>query len=340
MTTSPRVDLVAAPTPLHALPTLTAERGGPRVLVKREDLAGIGGGGNKLRKLEYVLARAVATGADTIVTIGAHESNHVRATAAAAARHGLACIGLLVDETGVAPTPNGGNRFLASLFGARLVHLPRGTDYEAALAGAAAEVRAAGRVPFVVPAGGSTAEGCLGARDLAVELGGQLRELGVEPSRIVLATGTGGTLAGLAAGADSLPGRPVLHGVSVGAPRARQRARVEARLHTLVDLLPDLDVVRALDRVVIDDAQIGPGYGVPTEASCAAVSRLARREGLLLDPIYTGKAMAGLLAEIEAGRVRPGEVVVFVHTGGAPSLPAYQDHFGRAPAGGQGEHAT
>lgn len=321
----PRVALCHLPTPLEPLPRLTEALGGPRLHVKRDDCTGLAAGGNKARKLEFILAEALAQGADTLVTIGARQSNHVRQTAAAAAKRGLSCEAILVDRVRyVSPRyESSGNALLTPLLGANVTRVPADAGGEALLR-RADEVRAQGRAPYVVPMGGSNALGALGYVSCALELSVQAREAGVRLDHVVVASASAGTQAGLLVGLSSVAEGARVHGISVyDADVQRQRERVRSLAEETAELLGIEAVAR--DAVVVEGGYLGEDYGLPTEAMREAVRLVARSEGLLLDPVYTGKAMAGLIGLIRAGAFSPHEHVVFLHTGGLPGLFAYEE---------------
>jgi len=322
----PHRQLAHLPTPLEPLPRLSAALGGPRIWVKRDDATGLGLGGNKARKLEYLMADALAQGCDVILTVGATQSNHCRQTAAAAARTGLDCEVLLEQRFPEWPEgyQAGGNRFLDGLFGAQVHDYPRGTDLDAAMAERARVWEADGRRPYLIPLGGSSVVGSMGYRTAAVELLRQADDLGFEPREIVHATSSGGTQAGLLAGI-ALRRRPVaVLGISAGAPSSHLEPIVTDLVRSLLERIGVERSITA-DQVVVDDGFVGEAYGVPTAAAQEAISLCARQEGLLLDPVYTGKAMAGLFDHIARGRYSTSDHVVFVHTGGAPALFAYRE---------------
>lgn len=320
-----RIDLGHFPTPLERLDKLSAMLGGPEIWIKRDDSTGLATGGNKTRKLEFLLADALERGADTIVTQGATQSNHVRQTAAAAARCGLRCVALLerrVEGLGAAYGVTG-NVFLDELFECSLEEREDGADMNAEVEDKAEALRVSGLSPYVIPGGGSNATGALGYVRCMHELAVQLDGADLHVDAIVHATGSAGTQAGLVAGALMLGGAIPVLGVSVRAPRERQIANVTRVTEETLELLgmPALLHDRAID--VVDD-YVGPGYGYPTDETLAAIRLLATVEGILLDPVYSAKGFAGLLDMIRNGRFRRGEQVVFVHTGGAAVLPAYE----------------
>jgi D-cysteine desulfhydrase/L-cysteate sulfo-lyase len=294
--------------------------------VKRDDCTGLAGGGNKARKLEYLMQDALEKGVDTIITAGGIQSNHARQTAAAAARLGLKCILALTDSVPDRSSAyhHSANLLLDRLFGADIRIFDASVDPEAAMNGIAAECETRGAKPYLIPVGGSNAVGARSYMDAAGEMLDQAKALGIEFSHIVLPTGSGGTHAGLVAGlAVRDVDLPVI-GISV----SRNREDAMHRVQTLVD-----DTLNAFatdcrtPSLVIDDRFVGSGYGLPTDAMTSAVQLLARTEGLLLDPVYTGKAMAGLMALIHQGYFTPDHKVLFWHTGGSIALFAYGEIF-------------
>lgn len=316
------------PTPLEPMHRLTAHLRGrgtsPSIWLKRDDCTGLATGGNKTRKLEYLVGNALEQGADTLVTCGAVQSNHVRQTAAAAAVTGLACDLLLESRVQRDEEyEQSGNVLLDALLGARIVdRLPSGTDMQAAMDEHAATLTKAGRTPYVIPGGGSNPVGALGYVGCAQEL----LVADVRIDAVIHATGSAGTQAGLIAGLwGSRSGIPVL-GISVRQPEEAQVALVHdlavRTLHKLgvTDELP-------VEAVAVDDRFVGPGYGVPTREMVDAIELVARTEGVLLDPVYSGKGMAGLLRLIEEGRFGADENVAFVHTGGVVGLFGYRSAF-------------
>jgi D-cysteine desulfhydrase family pyridoxal phosphate-dependent enzyme len=311
MKTLPRFSLAALPTPVMPLPRLS-EALGFRLLVKRDDLTGLAFGGNKTRKLELLLADALAQGAEMLLTTGAAQSNHCRQTAAAAAKAGLACRLVLME-----PPKSSGNLLLDGLLGAEVRWTTR-ERRDADLARAAEDAAAEGRHPYVIPYGGSNA---LGAAAYAYALE-ELLSQGVTPDTIVFATSSGGTQAGLVAGARLLGFRGRILGISVDEPAEVLRPRVAALASQTAALLGQSADFRP-EEILVEDAYAAPGYGVLTEAETAAILRLARTEGLLVDPVYTGRAAAGLLDLASKGAFRTGETVLFWHTGGTPGLFAH-----------------
>ncbi|MEA2755578.1 MAG: L-cysteate sulfo-lyase [Aliidongia sp.] len=326
----PRVRLGHFPTPLEAMPNLSKHLGGPNLFVKRDDCTGLASGGNKTRKLEFLMAEALAQGADTIVTQGATQSNHARQTAAAAAKLGLECKLLLEQRvTGFGDEyEESGNVLLDRLCGAEIAgRLPGGTDMAAALSALTEELRAKGRRPYAIPGGGSNPVGALGYVHCILELLQQSFEAGVRFDHIVMATGSAGTQAGLVAGLHGSNAGIALTGISVRAPRPRQEENVYRLAQATADLLGlATPIPRAA--VVADDGYVGAGYGLPTPEMIEAVTLTARLEGILLDPVYTGKGMAGLFGMIRAGRFGKNDNVLFIHTGGSAGLFGYRRSFG------------
>jgi len=316
------------PPPLEPMPRLSealaTPGGGPELWVKRDDCTGLAGGGNKTRKLEYLVSDALANDADTLVTQGAIQSNHVRQTAAAAARFGLACEVILEHRTGSQALDynRNGNVLIDELTGARIRTVAGGTDMNQALAEVAAEVAERGGRPYVIPGGGSNIIGALGYVECALELVAQANEIGLEIDRIVTATGSAGTHGGLVAGLAVMGADIPVLGIGVRAPKAVQEANVFKLAQDTADLLGHRERVTR-DMVVADCDYVGEGYGIVDDAVIEGLKLVARTEGLLLDPVYTGKAMKGLIALARAGRF-DGETVVFLHTGGAQGLFGYQ----------------
>ncbi len=321
----PRVRLAHLPTPFEELPRLAARAGGPRLFVKRDDCTGLASGGNKTRKLEFLLGEAMERGADTVITVGAIQSNHVRQTAAAAARLGLRAELILerrVPERGERYESTG-NVLLDELVGARLHFRPGGLDLSAEAGALAVELEREGRKPYVVPGGGSNPVGALGYVLAARELLAQADEMGIVLDAIVHATGSTGTQAGLLVGIEAQNARIPVHGISVRHERERQRQAVHALAVTTARKLGV--PAPGFESVIVHDEYVGPGYGLPTPEMVAAVRAAAELEGLLFDPVYSGKGLAGLLDLIERGVFTEGQNVLFVHTGGSAALFAYEE---------------
>jgi len=308
----PTVTLAPNATPVEELTRLRAALGpsAPRILVKRDDLLSFGLGGNKVRKVQAVAAEARAAGADTLITAGGLQSNHCRVTAAAGAALGFDVVLVLNGEPPERPTAN---LRLDALFGAEIRYVPSRDARAETMERVADELRAAGRKPFIVPVGASTPTGAMGFARGVVELS----SAGIRPDVIVHASSSGGTQAGLIAGC-ALLGQPArVIGVSADEPEASLRGIVRALVEGVAERLGASPNSVGLDRTIeVDDRQVGDGYGVPTPASTEALALLARREGILLDPVYTAKAAAGLIARIRSGELHAGQTVLLWHTGG------------------------
>lgn len=322
----PRVLIAHAPTPLEPLERLSRRLSGPDIWIKRDDCTGLAGGGNKARKLEFLIAAALADEADTLITAGAIQSNHARQTAAAAARFNLRCQLVLTDSVPGTPPHyrESGNILLDQILGAEIKLAGGDADSAHAMQDLAQALRCQGRRPFVIPVGGSNALGAFGYVQAFAELHAQAVERSLAVDHIVLATGSGGTQAGLLLGAHLHGWRGSIHGISVGASAQRQRLKVADVMRAAADLLT---IETGDAEIRIDDRFVGAGYGQPAEDTIEAIRLTAESEGILLDPVYSGKAMAGLIASIRAGTFRRGEVVVFLHTGGSAALSAYSQHF-------------
>jgi L-cysteate sulfo-lyase len=321
----PRVPLAHLPTPLEHLPRLSAELGGPQIYVKRDDCTGLATGGNKTRKLEFSMAAALDEGADTIVTVGAVQSNHVRQAAAAACKLGLKCEVLLEHRVADASEyyTGSGNVLLDRIFGANLREYPGGTDFDSAMDEVADEIRAAGGKPYIIPGGASNPVGALGYVNCAIEMLGQFEEQGLNVSHIVTATGSAGTQGGLIVGLKAMDSEIPLLGIGVNIPRDAQEEKVFNLARETAGFIGKPGCV-AREDVVANCNYVGEGYGVPTESMNEAVLMLARTEGLLFDPVYSGKALAGMIDLVRKGELGDGNIV-FLHTGGAAALFAYAD---------------
>ena len=324
----PRVRLGHMPTPLEPMPNITKLLGGPKLYIKRDDCTGLSSGGNKTRKLEFLMADALKKGADTIITQGAIQSNHARQTAAACAKLGLKCQILLENRTG-SQSPDycgSGNVLLDHLHGAPTRTFPGGTDMNAAMEVVAEEVRAKGGKPYIIVGGGSNAIGALGYVNCAIELVAQANDMGLQIDHLVHATGSAGTQAGLVAGLEGLRSHIPVLGIGVRAARPLQEENVYKLACATADHMGMSGAV-ARERVVANTDYVGPGYGKPTEGMIEAINMLARTEGILLDPVYSGKGMAGLIDLIRKGHFKESENVVFLHTGGSVGLFGYNDLF-------------
>lgn len=322
----PRVRLFDQPTPIEPLPRLTKWLDcGAHFWVKRDDCTPVAGGGNKVRKLEFLAGEAQSQGADLLITQGAVQSNHVRQTAGVAARLGMGCRAIL--ERRVLDTDRdfevSGNVFLDRLLGVEnLRYVASGTDMAKELAVEEAEARQKGRRPYVIPGGGSNRVGALGYVNCALELLSQANDRGINFDWILHPTGSSGTQAGLAAGLCAMNCRTNLLGISVRAARDAQIAKVSAEATTVLEYIGARQALTPGD-VAVDDRYVEGGYGIAGEGTLRAILIAARLEGLLLDPTYTGKGFAGLIDLARRGRFRAGSNVLFIHTGGAPGLFGY-----------------
>ena len=324
----PRVFLAHLPTPLERLDRLTKELGGPEIWIKRDDCTGLSTGGNKTRKLEFLMAEALAEGADTIITQGATQSNHARQTAAFAAKLGLACHILLEDRTG-SNDPNyntNGNVLLDHLHGATTSKRAGGMDMAAEMELVAQRLRNEGRKVYIIPGGGSNPTGALGYVNCAFELVSQANDRGLVIDHIVTATGSAGTQGGLITGLKAINAGIPLLGIGVRAPREKQEESVFNLAVRTAEKLGCPSVVARGD-VVADSSFVGAGYGIPREDTLEAIRLFAQLEGILLDPVYSGKGAAGLIDYIRKGRFTKGQRVVFLHTGGSAALFGYDAVF-------------
>lgn len=330
---APRVELGFLPTPLMALPRLSKQLGGPRLWLKRDDCTGLATGGNKTRKLEYLLAHARIEQADTIVTFGAVQSNHARQTAAACARLGMPCHLLLARKVPWQHPvfESSGNALFDRLAGAH-VQIVDAQELQQCRQELLNELEAAGALPYVIPVGGSNAVGAMGYARCAMELVEQSRELGFDLTDIVHASSSAGTQAGLLAGfagmaLDDTVIPPRVHGINVS--EADPQILPQQILNIASDVLADRALSARLQPadVLVDDRYLGDGYGLPTPATTAAIRRLGAAEGVLMDPVYSGKAFAGLIDRIEQGEFAGVSDVVFIHTGGTAALAVYDNAF-------------
>ncbi len=325
----PRVKLGHFPTPLEPMDRLSELLGGPRLWVKRDDCTGLSTGGNKTRKLEFLMADAVQSGADTIITQGATQSNHARQTAAAAARLGMACHILLEDRTEFKEESYvlNGNVLLDRLHGATVSRREGGADMNAEMERLAEQLLGEGKKPYIIPGGGSNAVGALGYVNCARELAEQAAGTGLKIDALVHATGSSGTQAGLVAGLAAIKSDIHLLGIGVRAPQERQEAMVyDLAVKTAHHLDTGIEVARGSVRA--NCSYVGPGYGHPTEGMVAAIKLLAQTEGLLFDPVYSGKGLDGLIDLVRKGYFDGMENVVFLHTGGSAALFGYPEIFG------------
>jgi len=322
-----RIPLGIFPTPLVELKNLSERLGGPRIFLKRDDMTGLGLGGNKLRKLEYALAEAMRKGATSVITVGGVQSNHVRLTAAACNKLGLETILVL---RGKEPERASGNLLIDRILGVKEVHFVAGDWHPAKeeidrLADDKVReieegLKREGKIPYFIPNGCKPIHGALGYAGCVLEIVSQLREHGLAPDAIVTACGTSSTQTGLVLGSYLYGGGEIeVIGISVATDRETLIERIDRQLReACAELEIDADIPKGAVRVL--DDYIGPGYGIPTEGMKGAVLLVAQTEGIVLDPVYTGKAMAGLIDLIENGYFKRGDTVVFVHTGGSPGL--------------------
>lgn len=311
-------------TPLEFLPNLTRHLQGPKIYIKRDDMLGLSAGGSKTRKLEFFMADALEQGADTIITCGAVQSNHCRLTLSAAVKEGLKCRLVLEERVKGSYDPEaGGNNFLFRLLGVETVTVvPGGSDVAAELQKAADQAVRDGRKPYIIPGGGSNETGALGYVACAQELLEQTFELGLRIDHIYVASGSAGTHAGLLTGLiGNNAGIPV-SGICVN---RKKEAQADAVFSLAVRMAAKLNIKNEILRedIVAYDDYVGDGYSLPTGSMVEAVRLLARTEGILLDPVYTGKAMAGLLDHVRSGRFSGDDHILFLHTGGIPALYAY-----------------
>ncbi|NND01118.1 MAG: D-cysteine desulfhydrase [Gammaproteobacteria bacterium] len=324
----PRLHFAHLPTPLEPMKNLSKILGGPNLWIKRDDCTGLAGGGNKTRKLEFLMADALKQRADTIITQGATQSNHARQTAAIAAKMGLPSYLLLEDRTGSQDDDYNynGNVLLDQMVDARLRKFPIDTDMDAAMQELADRLIADGKKPYIIPGGGSNPIGALGYVNAALELLTQANSLGLRVDHLVHATGSAGTQAGLVTGLCATNSQIPVLGIGVRAPKQKQENNVHELTERTTDHLGINRVVRRQD-VVANCDYVGGGYGVPTKGMIEAVQIFARSEAILLDPVYSGKGAAGLIDLIRKGHFKKGQNIVFLHTGGAQGLFGYRKAF-------------
>lgn len=314
----PRIRLASLPTPLHRAERLSAALGGPEIWFKRDDLTGFGLGGNKIRKLEFLAADALAKGADTLVTGAGPQSNHVRSTMAVAAHLGLKGVAVF---HGSRPPETRGNLLLDELLGAEIIFTddPDRSRLDEHIIAAGERLKAAGHNPYVIGRGGASSLGCAGYVAASQEMFYQLTELQLRPDYLFCATGSCGTQAGLLVGLKWLQLDFPLCGITVSRARDECLARIEKLAGQTADLL-DLKLNLSASDIVVYDDYIGQGYGIPTSECMEAIRLVARTEGSFLDPVYSGKAMAGLIDLIKKEAISREERVLFLHTGGWPAL--------------------
>lgn len=315
MISPPRINIAHLPTPIESLPRLSAVLGGPLLITKRDDLTGLALGGNKTRKLEFLVAEAQAHGARTLITAGAAQSNHCRQTAAAAARFGFECILVLSGEQ---PSALSGNLLLDDWLGAQVVWTRR-AERDRSLKDTFTTAWEAGKRPYLIPYGGSNPTGAA-AYAFALK---ELLDQGLLPDWIVFASSSGGTQAGLAAGARLFGYQGKILGISIDEPAGELKERVAQLAAQTAELLGEKAAFSS-EEILVNDSYLGGGYGVVGDPEREAIRLFARSEGLLLDPVYTGRAAAGLIDLIRHGFFTPSAKVLFWHTGGTPALFADQ----------------
>jgi len=324
----PRVHLAHLPTPLEPLPRLSKELGGPEIWIKRDDCTGLSTGGNKTRKLEFLMAEAQALGAQCVMTQGATQSNHARQTAAFAAKLGMDCHLLLEDRTGYTDPAytHSGNVLLDVLHGASYEMRGPDLDMHAEMEAVAEQRRATGQNVYTIPGGGSNATGALGYVNCAFELLAQANDRSLRLDHIVHATGSAGTQAGLVVGLKAMNANVPLLGIGVRAPKAKQEENVFKLALATAENLGCAGVVERAD-VIANTDYVGEGYGLPGEDTIEAIRLFAQLESVLLDPVYSGKGAAGLIDLIRKGHFNKDERVVFIHTGGSAALFGYTRFF-------------
>lgn len=325
----PRLHFAHLPTPLEPMERISTALGGPNLWIKRDDCTGLSSGGNKTRKLEFLMADAVYQGADIIITPGETQSNHARQTCAIAARLDFECHLLIKDLSADHDTAyaHNGNILLDQLHGATISLRPAGSDMNAELETYAQKLRDAGRKPYVIPIGGSNEIGTLGYINAALELTHQANERSLQIHHLVHATGSAGTQAGLVVGMEATNSEIPVYGINSSAAWLEQEEKVYALAQRTLDYMGMKPELVARETVVANSDYVGDGYGLPTDAMVEAVKMMARYEGILLDPVYSGKAFAGLIDLIHKGHFKQDENVVFLHTGGSVSLFAYPKIF-------------
>jgi len=325
----PRLHFAHLPTPLEPMERISRALGGPNLWIKRDDCTGLSSGGNKTRKLEFLMADAVEHKADTIITQGATQSNHARQTSAIAAKLGMTCHILLENRTGYEDDAYvyNGNVLLDQLHGATISSRPADTDMNAAMEELAQKLRDDGKKPYIIPGGGSNEIGALGYVNASIELTTQSNDRSLRIDHLVHATGSSGTQAGLVLGMEGMNSGIPVYGIGVRAPKQKQEEMVYDLARRTAEFMGLNSDIVARERVVANSDYVGDGYGLPTAAMVEAVKMMAQYEGILLDPVYSGKGFSGLVDLIRKGHFKKGENVVFLHTGGSISLFGYPDIF-------------
>lgn len=324
----PRRRYTEGKTPLEKLSRLTEHLGGPNIYMKRDDLLGLTLGGNKTRKLEFLVADALAKGADTLITCGAVQSNHCRLTLAAAVKEGLKCRFVLEERVPGSYKPqNSGNNFIFHLLGIeKITVVPGGSNMMEEMEKVAKELEAEGRKGYIIPGGGSNAIGATGYVACAEEILEQTFDMGVNLDYVITTSGSTGTHAGLVVGFYGCNSNISVIGMDISRPKDVQEEMV---YKTVEKTAKHVGIKGGVPReaVVCFDEYVGPGYSIPTEGMIEAVKLLARTEGILMDPVYSGKAMAGMIDLIKKGYFKKDQNILFVHTGGSPALFAYTKEF-------------
>ena len=322
----PRRRYTEGQTPIEKLENFSKALGGPAIYIKRDDLLGLTSGGNKTRKLEFLMADAIAKGADTILTCGAVQSNHCRLTLAAAVKEGLKCQLILEERVKGSYKPEGsGNNFLFNLLGVEDTFVvPGGTDMMGELEKLATKLNAEGRKPYIVPGGGSNPIGSTGYVACAEEIMAQLFDKGINIDHMVIPSGSAGTHAGIITGLVGVNANIPVIGVSVNRNKELQTNAVWNLAKATAERVGVAAEITK-DMIQVTDEYVGPGYSVPSDEMVEAVQLLARTEGILLDPVYTGKVMAGLIGMVRKGKFKKEDNILFLHTGGSPALYAYEE---------------
>lgn len=324
----PRRRYTAGQTPLEFMARFSEAVGGPNIYVKRDDLLGLTAGGNKTRKLEFLVADALQQGADTLITCGAIQSNHCRLTLSAAVKEGMQCHLVLEERVAGSYNPKAsGNNFLFHVLGADSISVVAGgSNMLEEMQAVADRLTALGRKPYIIPGGGSNAIGATGYVACAEEILNQAFDLGININQVITTSGSAGTHAGLAVGFHGNNSNIPVVGINISRKKEPQEnlvydlARKTAAWVGVAGEIPR-------ESIVCFDEYVGPGYSLPTDAMIDAVKLLARTEGILLDPVYTGKAMAGLIGLAKQGYFKKSDNVLFVHTGGSPALYSYEGLF-------------
>ena len=325
----PRRGYVTTPTPIEAAPRLSAALGGKvNVYIKRDDMLPGAAGGNKTRKLDFSIAEALEQGADTLITCGAVQSNHCRLTLAWAVKEGMDCHLILEERVKGSYKPEAsGNNFLFQLMGVKSISVvPGGTNLLAEMEALAAKLKAEGRKPYIIPGGASNPVGALGYVSCAEETLSQLFAMQLRIDHVVVPSGSAGTHAGFLAGMYLNNANLPVTGIGVNRKKPLQEAAVHGLANATAKLI-GVDADIPASAVVAYDEYVGPGYSLPTEGMIEAVKLVAQTEGILLDPVYSGKVMAGLIDLIRKGHFPEGSNVLFLHTGGSPALYAYLETF-------------